>query len=61
VASGAEVELQIVFPPAGTAPAAEHAHRREPPPARPAGTSTTRPHHRDGLVGDDIFDSPSRP
>jgi serine/threonine-protein kinase len=72
VAAGAEAELEVsLLAPAATAPAtppaAPHAKRHdgsakagaakaaEGAPAAP-GASTSKPRHRDGLVGDDIFD-----
>jgi hypothetical protein len=62
VAAGTEVELPVVFPAAPAGPPSERAHRREPPASRPAATTNpARPHHRDGLVGDDIFDAPAHP
>jgi hypothetical protein len=70
VAAGAEAELEVsLAPPAAAAPAdahpaSQHTRRHEtsgpsttakgPPTAPPPGAS--RPRHRDGLVGDDIFD-----
>jgi hypothetical protein len=65
VASGTEAELEVSLAPPAASEAhipAQHARRHEgggpakataptgPPPA------TSRPRHRDGLVGDDIFD-----
>ena len=62
VAAGAEVELEAPLGPPPTAepaprPSTERRHHREaastPPPPSPA----TKTHHRDGLVGDDIFNT----
>jgi len=66
VAAGTEAELEVSLapttPPAVEArPAAAHGKRHDTPPkASAAPTSpppaTSKPRHRDGLVGDDIFD-----
>jgi tRNA A-37 threonylcarbamoyl transferase component Bud32 len=70
VAAGAEAELEVsLSPPAAAAPtdihpASQRARRREPsgPPTTAKGPATapppaaSKPRHRDGLVGDDIFD-----
>jgi hypothetical protein len=70
VAAGATVELAVETappappPPAGPAsfarpaprPAAARPHPHEKPAAAPPGPAAAHPRHRDGLVGDDIFD-----
>jgi serine/threonine protein kinase len=64
VAAGADVELEVVPAPAAAAsPATRPSKHRDRPtvttaPAAPASPAAkaTGPHHRDGLVGDDIFD-----
>ncbi|MDB4980833.1 MAG: Protein kinase [Myxococcales bacterium] len=62
VAAGAEVELAVkLVAPTGVAGARAGGHRRE----HETATSTSAPvgnekRHRDGLVGDDIFDSPKK-
>jgi hypothetical protein len=69
VAAGAEAELEVALdaPAVDGRAAVQHGRRHEPnAPAKglaPARTEVTtpppaasRPHHRDGLVGDDIFD-----
>jgi hypothetical protein len=68
VAAGAEAELEVsLAPPAAeTHPAAGHPKRHEGGGAGKAGQTaspttpppvTSKPRHRDGLVGEDIFDS----
>ena len=67
VAAGAEAELEVslVAPPAATEPhpAVQHAKRRDPPAAAKTAPTTTpppatsKPRHRDGLVGEDIFEN----
>ncbi|HEY7375009.1 MAG TPA: serine/threonine-protein kinase [Polyangia bacterium] len=72
VAAGAEAELEVSLAPAAAAAPETHppphARRHEtpgpaataktPPTAPPApGPGASKPRHRDGLVGDDIFDS----
>jgi hypothetical protein len=52
VAAGADVELQVVTAP--PRPSTPPGKRRATITTAP--TSTAKPHHRDGLVGDDIFD-----
>jgi serine/threonine-protein kinase len=63
VAADTEVELEAAFPaplPAAAEPhraATERPRHKEAAPTSPPATgTTTRPRHRDGLVGDDIFD-----
>ena len=67
VAAGAEAELEVsLAPPAPaepTSPArrrrrqdAPSRHRGDPGPPDDAPPTTSKPRHRDGLVGDDIFD-----
>ena len=61
MAAGADVELQIVTAPPTTPeparPTRPGKHRDRPTvTTAPASSSTAKPHHRDGLVGDDIFD-----
>jgi hypothetical protein len=65
VAADTEVELEAEVKPAPvpaahtpTRPGPERAHRREPASTAPAEPGARKPRHRDGLVGDDIFDSP---
>jgi serine/threonine-protein kinase len=63
VAADTEVELEaaIATLPAAHAPArpaTERAHRREAASPAPTEPGARKPRHRDGLVGDDIFDSP---
>jgi hypothetical protein len=72
VAAGAEAELEVALAPPALPEArlppratGEHTHRRDPAVTAKAGASTapttppattSKPRHRDGLVGDDIFD-----
>ena len=70
VAAGAEAELEVSLappapaephiPPAASAGAPRRAvttpWRRPGPPRRRLPPTTSKPRHRDGLVGDDIFD-----
>ena len=71
VAAGAEAELEVSLAPSTPPavephPAAQHAKRHDAPAAKvgqagqPASPTpppaTSKPRHRDGLVGDDIFD-----
>jgi hypothetical protein len=62
VAAGAEVELAVKLAAApGAAGVRVGGHRREhdtTPTTMPAAGNEK--HHRDGLVGDDIFDSPKK-
>jgi hypothetical protein len=61
VAADAEVDLEAVIAPIPAAhPArggAERPHRHEPAAAEAPGPAGGKPHHRDGLVGDDIFNA----
>jgi serine/threonine protein kinase len=58
VAAGAEVELAVkLAPPPGAAHAGGHRREHETTTPPPAGNEKR---HRDGLVGDDIFDSPKK-
>ena len=65
VAADAEVELEaaLAAPPVAETHAAKRAagepkHQRVSPPSPAPGPSAPKPRHRDGLVGDDIFDAP---
>jgi serine/threonine-protein kinase len=69
VAADAEVELEAELRPASLPAAHAPAHqahpateqrapRREPASTAPAEAGARKPRHRDGLVGDDIFDAP---
>jgi hypothetical protein len=59
VAAGAEVDLEVVTAPAApepVRPGSRAKKRRDPAGPGSPGVASDKPHHRDGLVGDDIFD-----
>jgi serine/threonine protein kinase len=67
VAAGAEVELAVkLAAPPGAARVGGHRREHEATPTTTTSTTTPPPsggpdkHHRDGLVGEDIFDSPKK-